>query len=379
MPGHARFFGTLCMAAVTLCAGTAVARADTGAPAGYREAREILQRLTTADGVPGALLAVNGPHGRTVLTSGVADIRTGAEMADADRFRIGSMTKTFVATVVLQLAGEDRIALDAPIERYLPGLVDGGDGITVRQLLQHTSGLPDYVQYLDMDQVLGSMSAHYEPRQLVRLALAHPRVFAPGTGWDYSNTNYLLAGLLIEQVTGQPSGAEIERRILQPLGLRDTFVPGDLSTIPGSHPRGYAKPGDALVDLTEFNPSIAGNSGQMISSTTDMERFLTALLDGRLLRPAELRAMMTTRPIGDAGGNAYGLGLTSSPLPCGGDYWGHDGDIFGFSTISGATTDGRSATIMVNLNPGGSDDRSTDMRAALNSALCESVSPQPAG
>ncbi|UGT41257.1 beta-lactamase family protein [Nocardia yamanashiensis] len=378
MPGRTRFFGTLCIAAVTLCASPAVGRADTAAPAGYTEAREILQRLTTTDEVPGALLAVHGPRGRTVLSSGVADIRTGAEMLDDNRFRIGSMTKMFVATVVLQLAGEDHLALDAPIERYLPGVVEGGNEISVRQLLQHTSGLPDYVQYLDMDQVLRSMSTHYEPRELVRLALAHPRVFAPGTGWDYSNTNYLLAGMLIEKVTGQPSGAEIERRILQPLGLRDTSVPGDLSAIPGAHPRGYAKPAGSLIDLTEFNPSIAGASGEMISSTSDMERFLTALLDGRLLRPAELEAMMTTRPIGDAGGNAYGLGLTSSPLPCGGSYWGHDGDIFGFSTISGATTDGRTATIMVNLDPGGSDARATDMRAALNSALCESNSAQPA-
>ncbi|WP_067720094.1 serine hydrolase domain-containing protein [Nocardia yamanashiensis] len=378
MPGRTRFFGTLCIAAVTLCASTAVGRADTDTPAGYTEAREILQRLITIDGAPGALLAVNGPRGRTVLSSGVADIRTGAEMLDDNRFRIGSMTKMFVATVVLQLVGEDRIALDAAIERYLPGVVEGGNEITVRQLLQHTSGVPDYVQYLDMNQVLQSMSAHYEPRELVQLALAHPRVFAPGTGWDYSNTNYLLAGMLIEKVTGQPSGAEIERRILQPLGLRDTSVPGDLSTIPGAHPRGYAKPADSLIDLTEFNPSIAGASGQMISSTSDMERFLTALLGGRLLRPAELQEMMTTRPIGDAGGNAYGLGLTSSPLPCSGSYWGHDGDIFGFSTISGAMMDGRSATIMVNLNPGGSDARATDMRAALNSALCESNSAQPA-
>ncbi|MBB5913247.1 D-alanyl-D-alanine carboxypeptidase [Nocardia transvalensis] len=374
MPGYARLFGALCAAAVTLSACATETRVDTAAPPGYSDARDILRRLTTADGAPGALLGIDGRRGRTVLTSGVADIRTRAPMAGDSRFRIGSMTKTFVATVVLQLVGEDKIVLDAPIETYLPGLIrgNGNDGhdITVRQLLQQTSGLPDYLDSLDLRQVLKTPLTHYDPTQLVQLALAHPRLYPPGTGWNYSNTNYVLAGLLIEKVTGHPFGDEITRRVIQPLDLRDTSVPGDRTTIPGPHPQGYSKPDDSLVDLTDFNPSIAYASGEIISSATDMNQFLAALLNGRLLHPTELQAMTTTRPTGDPSGNAYGLGLISTPLPCGGLYWGHDGDIPGFSTVSGTTPAGHTATIMTTLAPGGPDAQSKDMRTALAAALC---------
>ncbi|MCO5993857.1 serine hydrolase domain-containing protein [Actinoallomurus rhizosphaericola] len=362
---------------------TAAARARAAAPAAapYADVREILQRLTAVDGAPGALAEVSDAHGRTVMTSGAADTGTRAPMAGGSRFRIGSMTKMFVATVVLQLVGEHRVALDAPVERYLPGVIrgNGNDGrdITVRQLLQHTSGLPDYLSYLTPQQILNDPLAHHDPRDLVGIALAHPSLFAPGTGWKYSNTNYLLAGMLIENVTGHPYGQEIDRRVSRRLGLRDTSVPGDEPGISGTHPRGYAKPGSSgLVDVTAFNPSVAGASGAMISSGADLDRFLGALVNGRLLRPAELRAMMTTRPTGDSSGRAYGLGLQSRPLPCGGLYWGHDGDIFGFETMGGVTPSGRAVTVMANLDPGGSDAQDADMRTAVTTALCESGSSE---
>jgi D-alanyl-D-alanine carboxypeptidase len=203
--------------------------------------------------------------------------------------------------------------------------------------------------------------------------LAHPPLFAPGTGWSYSNTDYVLAGLLIQAVTGHSYGAEIEQRIIEPLGLRDTSVPVDQSDIPGTHLRGYVDlTGSGPVDVTEFNPSVAYASGAMISSGADVDRFLGALLRGRLLPPAELRAMETTvSEGGDASGSAYGLGLESKPLPCGGEFWGHDGGIFGFETMSGATADGRQVTVMVNLNPGGTAAQDADIQAAVTAALCE--------
>jgi D-alanyl-D-alanine carboxypeptidase len=148
-------------------------------------------------------------------------------------------------------------------------------------------------------------------------------------------------------------------------------VPVDDSTIPGAHPHGYAElPNSAPVDVSELNPSVAYASGAMISSGADIDRFLGALLRGRLLPPAELRAMQTTNPTGDASGDAYGLGLQSTPLPCGGQYWGHDGGILGFQTISGATPDGRQATVMVNVGPGGTDALNPDMQTAVTTALC---------
>ncbi|MFA1546942.1 serine hydrolase domain-containing protein [Actinomadura chokoriensis] len=358
--------------------GTGAQAAGTAAGDGADQARldRLMHRLTTVDGGPGALLHLRDRRGGTVLTSGVADVNSRAPVPRDSRFRIGSMTKPFVATVVLQLVGEHRVSLDAAVERYLPGVVggNGNDGrkITVRQLLQHTSGLPDYLSYLDPRQILTDPLAHHDARDLVNLALAHPPKFAPGAGWRYSNTNYLLAGMIIEKVTGRTWAEEIDRRVITPLGLRETSVPGDAPAIPGPHPHGYVRPGEdaPLMDLTAFNPSVAGASGGMISSGADFNRFLGALVDGRLLRPAQLREMMRTRPTGDSDGRAYGLGLESRPLPCGGLYWGHGGDVFGYETAGGATVDGGQATVMVNLDPGGSDAQSDDMKTAVQMALC---------
>ncbi|MEU6251331.1 serine hydrolase domain-containing protein [Streptomyces sp. NPDC047043] len=363
--------------------GAGPARTAAVAKTPYGEVREILRRLTTVDGAPGALAEVSDARGRTVITSGVADIDTHTPIAGGSRFRIGSLTKTFTATVVLQLVGEHKVALDAPVERYLPGLVrgNGNDGrhITVRQLLQHTSGLPDYLDHLTPQDILRDPLAHHDREEVIGIALGHPRLFAPGKGWKYSSTNYVLAGMLIEKVTGHPYGEEIGQRIIRPLGLHDTSVPGDEPGITGPHPRGYVRPGDSgLVDVTEFNPSVANASGAMISSGADVNRFFGALMNGRLLRPTELRAMTTTRPTGGSSDRAYGLGLQSRSLPCGGLYWGHDGDIFGFQTMAGVTADGRQVTVLANLDPGGSEAQDTDLRAAVTTALCEGAASKPA-
>jgi D-alanyl-D-alanine carboxypeptidase len=363
-------------AAATVTAAESTAAESTNA-ADHARLRELLQRLTTVDGGPGALVEVRDRRGSAVLTRGVADVKSHAPVRRDSRFRIGSMTKPFVATVVLQLVGEHRVVLDAPVERYLPGVVrgHGNDGrvITVRQLLQHTSGVPDYLTPTYLQEVLKDPLAHRDTRDVLNIALAHPPTFEPGTGWRYSNTNYLLAGMLIEKVTGHTYGEEIRRRIITPLGLRETYVPGDASAIPGPHPRGYVRPGEdaPLMDITAINPSVAGPGGEMISSGTDLNRFLDALVRGRLLRPAQLREMMKTRPTGNPDGRAYGLGLESRPLPCGGLYWGHGGDVIGYETAGGATVDGRQATVMVNVDPGGSDAQDADMEAAVQTALCE--------
>ncbi|MFC6934876.1 serine hydrolase domain-containing protein [Actinomadura yumaensis] len=317
---------------------------------------------------------MDGRGGERVLTSGVADVASRAPVRGDSTFRIGSMTKMFVATTVLQLVGEGRVVLDAPVERYLPGVVrgPGGDGrvVTVRQLLQHTSGIPDYLDYLSVEDVLNNPLVHHDARDLVKLALAHPATGKePGDAVRYSNTGYLLAGMLIEKVTGRSYGREIRRRVIEPLGLSRTYVPGDRSGIPGPHPRGYARVGQdvELLDITRINPTVAGAAGSMISNGADLNRFLGALVRGRLLRPAQLREMMRTR---SSGGAAHGLGLDSYRLPCGGLYWGHDGGIPGFQTFGGATVDGRQATVMVNLYPGESAAQDGDTVAAVGAALC---------
>lgn len=339
--------------------------------------KELMRKLTTTDGAPGALLEVRDRRGRKTLTSGVADVTSRAHMRGDVSFRIGSMTKPFVSTVVLQLVAEHRIALDAPVERYLPGVIrgNGNDGrkISVRELLQHTSGLPDVVKYLDMAEVVRHPLTHYDADEQLKIALAHGSLFEPGKSWSYSNTNYLVAAMIIKRVTGRGYDEEIRRRIIKPLGLRQTRVPADSPVIPGPHPRGYVQldPNAPLTDITALNPSVASSSGGMISSTADLNTFLGALVRGRLLPPAELRQMMRTRSTGGSDGRAYGLGLESRPLPCGGVYWRHGGDILGFKVIGGTTASGsRQATVMVNLDPGGPSVQKEDMQAAVETALC---------
>ncbi|WTD38697.1 beta-lactamase family protein [Streptomyces sp. NBC_01643] len=252
---------------------------------------------------------------------------------------------------------------------------DGDNSFQARVLGRRSPGVLHRYDILDAEVVV--TSRFVSGRLAMSLFPAASRTgrpsFKPGEGWRYSNTNYLIAGMLIEKVTGRPYGEEIRRRIIEPLHLRQTSVPGDTTAIDGPHPRGYVRPGEGapLMDLAAINPSIAGASGEMISSAGDLNRFLGALAGGRLLRPAQLKAMMTTHPTGDKG-REYGLGLESKELtPCGGVYWGHGGDIFGYQTAGGATTHGRQATVMANVDPGGTDAQDDDMEAAVQTALCE--------
>ncbi|MEU5448852.1 MULTISPECIES: serine hydrolase [Streptomyces] len=308
-------------------------------------------------------------------TSGIGNLATGAAVPRDGSVRIGSNTKAFTATVVLQLAGEGGIALDEPVDAYLPGLLrgDGIDGrsITVRQLLQHTSGLPEY---LDQHAVLTDPRRYYEPRELLAHALDRPADFAPGARWAYSNTNYLVAGLLVQKVTGRPLGEEIQRRITDRVGLRHTYLPtpGDM-TLRGRHPHGYhwSAADGAWRDYTRLDPSWGWAAGGMISTNSDLNRFYAALFSGRLLAPAQLAEMRRTVPVdaeGAAPGTRYGLGVQSIPLSCGGRYWGHGGSLPGFSTYGGVTADGRAVNVTLTALP----DRRTASRAAdtVDTALC---------
>ncbi|WP_328494775.1 beta-lactamase family protein [Streptomyces sp. NBC_00414] len=336
-------------------------------------------------GTVGVVARSTGPRGSRTATGGVADTVTGEAARAGDGFRIASASKTFVATVVLQLVGEGRLSLDDTVEHWLPGTVSGhgndGGAITVRQLLQHTSGLFDYTG--DFPVLTGK--AAYEagryttwtPEQLVGIAMKHAPNFAPGDGWSYSNTNYTLAGMIIEKVTGRTWQQEVTARVIRPLGLRHTLAPTTDSRMPGRHLHGYSGFGEAgdPIDVTEFNPSAAGAAGAMISTTADLTRFYQALLGGRLLRPAELTAMKTTvrAPELDPGwaGARYGLGLMEIPLTCGGSYYSHGGDIPGYTTRDGVTADGR-RTVVLNATGDGSSDSSTQQsqNTLIDNELC---------
>ncbi|MFF2133381.1 serine hydrolase domain-containing protein [Streptomyces olivochromogenes] len=356
--------GVMTMGALAPSAVSAAARPHT--------VQKGLNALVHTDRVPAALASVEDRDGRTrTYTAGVGDLATGAKVPRDGQVRIGSNTKTFTAVVVLQLVGEGKIGLDAPVDTYLRGLVRGhgidGRHITVRQLLQHTSGLPNYTKYLSDD------IRYYDPRELLDLALQHKADFAPGTNWAYSNTNYLVAGLIVEKVTGRPLAEEIDQRVIKRIGLRHTYfpVPGE-EMIRERHPRGYYQDlaGAPLVDATEWDPSWAWAAGQMVSTNSDLNRFFTALLAGRLLPKAQLDQMRTTIPAGYPfpAGARYGLGLVSTPLSCGGEYWGHGGSMTGYETRGGVTQDGRAANVAVTMQP--SQAVKERMDGVVDTALC---------
>lgn len=321
-----------------------------------------LDALVRHDGVPAALASVSvgtrtGTSRTRTYTAGVGDLATRSEVPRDGQVRVGSNTKAFTAVVVLQLVDEGRIALDAPVDTYLPGLLrgDGIDGnrITVRHLLQQTSGLPNYTEYEDLQP------RPYDPRELVGFALKHGSEFEPGKGWGYSNTNYVVAGLLVEEVTHRPFAEELERRVIKKAGLRHTYfpAPGE-TTIREPHPHGYypMREGAPLSDVTEMDPSWTWSAGQLVSTNTDLNRFYGALLAGDLVSGEQLRQMRRTVPVpasvDDFGpGARYGLGLVSKPLSCGGRYWGHGGSFPGYETRGGATVGGRAANVAVTVQP----------------------------
>ncbi|MFC4591673.1 serine hydrolase domain-containing protein [Sphaerisporangium corydalis] len=309
------------------------------------DVRPELEQIVAGEGATAALVRVgDGDRARSGAV-GVRDIERGGRPAPGGYFRIGSVTKTFVATVVLQLVDEGKVRLDDPIDRHLPGLVPDGDHITVRALLNHTAHLYDYMSepgYSTNRWRGDARFRSYQPRELLDVAFAKK---LPDDGkWHYSNTDYVVLGLLVEKLTGRAYGAEVARRILRPLELRHTMVPGDRAGLPSPHAKGY-EPMPRLVDATRMNPSLDWAAGEMISTTADLERFMTALLTGRLTSAASLRAMRTTVETG--AGFGYGLGLQSYTLPCG-KVWGHSGELIGYLTFAFRSDSGRSLTMSIN-------------------------------
>ncbi|MFL5996621.1 MAG: serine hydrolase domain-containing protein [Streptomyces sp.] len=253
----------------------------------------------------------------------------GPGIARADHFRAGSITKTFIATVILQLAAEHRLKLSDTVERHLPGLVRGagndGRALTLRALLTHTSGLNDFTA-----DTRGLIPL--TPAQAVRIALTH-RPADPGR-YFYSNTDYVLLGMVIRQVTGHSYAVEAGRRIIAPLRLTGTSFPGSRTSLPSPHGRAYTADGS---DITALDPRVAGAAGELVSTLADLDRFYAALLGGRLLSPYWLHEMTDTR----TAHGLYGMGLFPVKLPCGTTVWGHNGRITGSYVRTAATVGGR--------------------------------------
>ncbi|MFF1479936.1 serine hydrolase domain-containing protein [Streptomyces sp. NPDC058301] len=285
-----------------------------------------LARLVTGTGAPAAALLTDDGHGSRFGTAG-------SGLGRDDRFRAGSVTKSFVATVVLQLAAEGRLRLDDTVEQHLPGLIrgHGNDGrhLTLRSLLSHTSGLFPYTAD-------STVPVPLTPSQAVRIALAH----SPGPlgTYAYSNTNYVVLGMVVQQVTGHTYAAEAERRIITPLRLTGTSFPGARTTLPSPHSRAYSPDGR---DVTDLDPRQAGAAGELISTLTDLSRFYAALLGGDLLPAPQQRELLDTA----ATHGVYGLGVYPRRLSCGLTVWGHNGHISGSLVRAAATVDGRHTAV----------------------------------
>ncbi|REK89689.1 class A beta-lactamase-related serine hydrolase [Streptomyces inhibens] len=311
-----------------------------------------LHRLVD-DGAPGAasLITRVGFPAPRFSTAGVADLRSGRKMGPLDHFRAGSLTKTLVATVILQLVAEGKLTLHDTAAAHLPPDVPAtGEGdrsdlrkVTIRQLLDHTSGLFNYTADPRLSKQLygKGFGAHrydsHTPAELLRIALSHPPVAAPGTRYAYSNTNYLVLGLVIKAVTGHPYATEIRRRILFPAGLDHTSFPGTDPALPMPHGRAYSRIGDRRVDATSLDPSRAGAAGEMVTTLGDLNRFFSALLGGKFLAPRQMAQIRNEKGTG----GTYGLGLYATELPCGVTVWGHSGDINGSFAQTAGTADGR--------------------------------------
>jgi D-alanyl-D-alanine carboxypeptidase len=308
--------------------------------------RKQLEQIVAA-GAPGVIAAVLRGHEVQREAAGVADTATGRPRSVDEHFRIGSVTKLFTATVLLQLVAEGRVELDE----------------SCRQMLNHTSGIFDYGDdpgFLDAftgTTFLTTRFRSYQPNELVALAMAHPPTSAPGATWQYSNTNYVLAGQIIERVTGAMYAEELHRRIVRPLGLTGTRLPGSQTALPEPHARHYSPlmvPSAQQHDVTELNASYAWAAGGMISTLADLTRFLAALLRGQLLPPVLQKQLLT-----EATGSTYGLGIMRWPLSDGMNVWGHNGMIHGSFTIAAGTRDG-DQVFAVNVN---SDDRDYPIEA----------------
>jgi D-alanyl-D-alanine carboxypeptidase len=347
----------VCATAAAIGTTVAIAQPTSAANARAAALQKDLDRFV-ALGLPGAILFARDGSATLRLASGVGDVRRKTMMKAGDHYKIASLTKTYTAAVVLQLVAEGKLRLSDSIERWVPGLVPNGRAITIRQLLNHTSGLAEFdtdPRYLK-PYLSGNFGFYWAPRKLVKLGVSHKSLFPPGATkhTSYSNTNYVLLGLAIEAATGNSIGAELRNRIFRPLHLDKTSYqtkPG----LPSPYAHGYLVLGKPpATDVTGLSPSLSPASGAIVSTAEDVADFYRALLSGHVVRPDLLRAMKTTileaRP--DIPGQRYGLGLEQFPTSCG-PALGHNGVVPGYITYAFSSGDGsRQAVLMVNLDAG---------------------------
>ncbi|MER8085285.1 serine hydrolase domain-containing protein [Streptomyces sp. NPDC094048] len=386
--------GWLAVTAVALgTAGMALAvqpsdgAAATSAPGYQQDDLRLDTEGIQALGITGVQARVTTASGRDlVAAAGVAVAGTNRPVPRDGYFRIASTGKALMATVILQLVDEGKLSLDDTVDSRLPGVIDGngndGRKITVRQLLQNTSGLHDDLPGFDTpQQYYEHRYDTYTPEQIVARAMKHHPDFRPGAGWSYSNTGYVVLGMIVDKATGRPWQEEVESRILKPLGMNHTYLPGTTSTLRRPHADGYQV--FASGERTDVTEQIVPDLGGYVSTTADVNRFFQGLLGGRLLSEARMAEMQDTVPVDKRieafwPRGRYGLGLVNRPLTCGGSYWSHEGGEAGYITLNGATDDGsRTVTVSLSTSFNDLDETLRQHEAAsdlVDRALCDTSS-----
>ncbi|MEU6611046.1 serine hydrolase domain-containing protein [Streptomyces shenzhenensis] len=365
---------TLSLLGVPAQAAPGQARTEAAAalPAPDTAALRNVLRSAVKQGAPGAMARIDDHGAVYTAARGFADRRAQRAIAATDRFRVGSVTKTFSAVVLLQLVDEHKLALDTSVNRYLPGLLPD-NRITVRHVLSHRSGLYDYTNDLFAHTVSGFESVRkkvYTYRQLVNLSLKKARTNAPGAAYSYSNTNFVVAGMLIEKLTGHSVRSAYEKRVFKPLKLKDTSYVHPSVKIPGRYARGYLTPdkaGAALIDSTEQTLSWAQSAGAIISTPRDLNTFLSALARGKLLSSTALAEMKRFKKVNST--TAYGLGLRRRTLSCGVSVYGHTGVVQGYYTYAFTSKDGR-RSVSALANTSNNTKVLNTMAGTLESAFC---------
>ncbi|KAA2267160.1 beta-lactamase family protein [Solihabitans fulvus] len=383
----------LATASVAVVAATvALAPLAAADPATHAATQDIADRYRASNQAPGVGVTVRNGATMWTVASGSRDVGSVSPIDADTKAHIGSLTKTFTAAIVLQLVAEGKVQLDTSVETYLPGVVDGngydGSKISVRQLLNHTSGIADYMTAQGGFNPLNQLGPH-SLAEVASWGLAQPPLFAPGKGCQYSDTNFIIAGMIIEKITGNTYAQEVSSRITTPLGLTNTYLPtpGDRSMPAGSE-RGYVAQwflgAYFWADISEIaEPSVGGSGGGLVSTGADQTKFLQALLAGQVVPQAQLAEMLTVGSIVDAASGDYlGLGIVKFQLPCGETAWGHYGLWPGYTSLVAATASGRSTFITLNVTStaglsGGSGSGNggngavIDRREVMNTALCD--------
>ncbi len=323
-----------------------------------------------AAGVPGMVLLVRRGDNVVTFAAGVADVTNGRPIQANDRFRIASITKSFVAALVVRLAQDGRLGLDDSAARYLPEY-SLDPAITIRQLLQHTSGLFDIG---DDEEWIGSVLAEptraWTLSELIPIGLSHPPYFAPGAGYHYTNTGFMILGAIVDRVTHNDISAELTRRILRPLRLDDTYVAHE-SDLRGPHSQGYSlTPEGQIIDVTTLNATFTGPAGDVISTVGDVAAFYRALLRGRVVQGRYLREMLAFINIDPEPQDGVGLGLFRFPEACGTTTIGHTGGIFGFQSEARTSADASVQDVVYTNTDAIPDAAYPHLAAAERLAVC---------